>query len=168
MRKRNIPPKYNSAYKPRSKGANSTGYPIGTGRPYKDFDTKTFEGLCRIQCTLMEICNIMDLDDVTINSACKRIYDLSFSEAKEKFSDGGKASLRRTQLKLAEKNASMAIWCGKQYLGQKDTSQLEHTGNVEVNVVNFGKKIAKQWESDEVVREPEQQQSGTDNTDSDT
>jgi hypothetical protein len=29
-------------------------------------------------------------------------------------------SLRRAQFKLAETNASMAIFLGKQYLGQKD------------------------------------------------
>lgn len=29
-------------------------------------------------------------------------------------------SLRRIQMKLAEKNASMAIFLGKQYLGQRD------------------------------------------------
>lgn len=32
----------------------------------------------------------------------------------------GKISLRRHQMRLAEKNATMAIWLGKQYLGQTD------------------------------------------------
>ena len=32
----------------------------------------------------------------------------------------GKISLRRKQWQLAEKSASMAIWLGKQYLGQRD------------------------------------------------
>lgn len=36
----------------------------------------------------------------------------------------GKISLRRSQFQLAEKNASMAIWLGKQYLGQKDVVEI--------------------------------------------
>jgi hypothetical protein len=35
-------------------------------------------------------------------------------------------SLRRTQFKLAEKNPTMAIWLGKQYLGQRDNIEVEH------------------------------------------
>lgn len=38
-------------------------------------------------------------------------------------------SLRRTQFKLAEKNPTMAIWLGKQYLGQRDNVEVEHTAN---------------------------------------
>lgn len=37
----------------------------------------------------------------------------------------GKISLRRAQFRLAEKNANMAIWLGKQYLRQTDTIDLE-------------------------------------------
>lgn len=32
----------------------------------------------------------------------------------------GKISLRRAQFKLAKKSANMAIWLGKQWLGQQD------------------------------------------------
>lgn len=35
-------------------------------------------------------------------------------------------SLRRTQFKLAEKNPTMAIFLGKQYLGQRDNIEVEH------------------------------------------
>lgn len=38
-------------------------------------------------------------------------------------------SLRRTQFKLAEKNPTMAIWLGKQYLGQRDNIEVEHKDN---------------------------------------
>ena len=38
------------------------------------------------------------------------------SEKREK----GKISLRRYQWELAKKNATMAIWLGKQFLGQRD------------------------------------------------
>jgi len=32
----------------------------------------------------------------------------------------GRISLRRSQMKLAERNPTMAIWLGKQWLDQKD------------------------------------------------
>lgn len=38
---------------------------------------------------------------------------------------GLKIKLRRNQLKLSEKSAAMAIWLGKQYLGQKDSFEFE-------------------------------------------
>ena len=40
----------------------------------------------------------------------------------------GKVSLRRTQFRLAQGNASMAIQLVKQYLGQDDKTKLELTG----------------------------------------
>lgn len=50
--------------------------------------------------------------------AAKKAYE----EAKTRRS----LALRQTQLKLAETNATMAIWLGKQYLGQHDKH--EHSG----------------------------------------
>ena len=45
---------------------------------------------------------------------------MTFSEVFAEKRQKGRASLRRSQFRLAEKNATMAIWLGKQYLGQKD------------------------------------------------
>ena len=45
---------------------------------------------------------------------------MNFSEVFKEKRGLGKISLRRNQWRLAEKNATMAIWLGKQYLGQKD------------------------------------------------
>ena len=97
-----------------------------TGRPNLNIDKKMFEKLCEIQCTEKEICACFGCCEDTLNAWCKRNYTdengkpLTFSETFAKKREGGKASLRRSQWKLAEKNATMAIWLGKQYLGQKD------------------------------------------------
>ena len=48
------------------------------------------------------------------------IFCLYLYQAYKRFSDGGKASLRRNQLHLSKTNAAMAIWLGKQKLDQKD------------------------------------------------
>ena len=46
---------------------------------------------------------------------------VGFSSAYERLCNSGKASLRRNQLNLSSTNAAMAIWLGKQKLGQSDT-----------------------------------------------
>lgn len=96
-----------------------------TGRPKKNIDQKQFESLCGLQCTLEEICGWFGITDKTLNSWCKKTYSKTFSEVFKEKRSTGKISLRRHQWRLAEKNANMAIWLGKQYLGQKD--QVETT-----------------------------------------
>lgn len=98
------------------------------GRPKIQIDRQQFEKLCSIQCTLEEIASWFKCSNDTIERWCKRELDMSFAEAFKKYSANGKISLRRIQFKLAEKSAAMAIFLGKQYLGQKD--------NYDVNVAN--------------------------------
>lgn len=95
-----------------------TGRP--DGRPKKEIDQKVFENLCSVWCTQLEIESILETDIETINKWCLRTYGERFSETYNKFSSGGKASLRRTQLKLSENSPALAIWLGKVYLGQKE------------------------------------------------
>lgn len=95
-----------------------TGKP--TGRPLKEFNKQIFEGLCQIQCTVNEVESVLQSDQRTIDNWCKREYGESFSTIYKRFADCGKPSLRRMQWNLAKTNASMGIWLGKQYLGQKD------------------------------------------------
>ncbi len=80
----------------------------------------TFEELCKILCTEKEILGILNITDKTLNSWCNNTYGCNFSEIYKKLSEFGKASLRRAQFRIAQTNASMAIWLGKQYLNQKE------------------------------------------------
>lgn len=98
------------------------------GRPKKNIDQKQFENLCGLQCTMMEICDFFDVSDKTLTAWCKRTYKKSFSEVFAQKRGKGKISLRRMQFQLAEKSAAMAIFLGKQYLGQRDEASLEITG----------------------------------------
>ena len=97
------------------------------GRPPIEIDQEQFEKLCEIQCTLEEIANVLKCSMDTVERWCKRTYEMSFAEAFKKYSATGKMSLRRNQFKLAQTNATMAIWLGKQYLGQKDVQVLDAT-----------------------------------------
>jgi hypothetical protein len=91
-----------------------------TGRPRAQIDQAQFEKLCGRQCTEAEILAWFGVTDKTLTRWCKETYKKSFSEIFKEKRETGKISLRRHQWRLAEKNASMAIFLGKNYLGQKD------------------------------------------------
>lgn len=104
------------------------------GRPTKEFDKKAFVDLVGLGCTQEEICwffrdesgKPVNID--TLTRWCKRTFGMTFQE----FSMQNKAmalkiKLRKNQLKLAEKSAAMAIFLGKNYLGQKDSFEYEDT-----------------------------------------
>lgn len=99
---------------------------MAMGRPKKQIDRTLFEKLCGIQCTEEEICAVLDVSTDTLSAWCKKEYRCTFSEVAKKKRDVGKMSLRRSQFKLAEKNATMSIWLGKQYLGQVDRLEARH------------------------------------------
>ena len=90
------------------------------GRPKIQIDKTQFEKLCGLQCTKDEIAGFFNCSEDTIKRYCKNTYKADFASVFKKYSANGKISLRRYQFKLAEKNASMAIWLGKQMLGQTD------------------------------------------------
>ena len=80
------------------------------------------EGMGKIQCTTKEASCVLKVSEPTF---LKFIADNP--EAKAAFEMGkgsGLHSLRRTQFKLAEKNAAMAIFLGKNYLGQADKQDI--------------------------------------------
>ena len=93
-------------------------------RPKIEIDYETVEKLASIQCTQEEIANFLNVSVRTLQR------DEEFCRIYKKGIDNGKMSLRRIQFKLAEKNPTMALWLGKQYLGQKDI--------VENNINNNG------------------------------
>lgn len=104
------------------------------GRPQIEIDAKQFESLCGLQCTLAEIASFFQCSEDTVERWCKRTYELTFADAYKKHSAKGKMSLRRAQFRLAETNATMAIFLGKQYLGQKDVPN-EKNGGEGVKVI---------------------------------
>lgn len=89
------------------------------GRPRFEIDYATVEKLAHIQCTYGEIAAVLGC------SVDKLKRDEEFITTYKRGAEGGRKSLRRMQWKLAEKNTSMAIWLGKQYLGQKDTPEIQ-------------------------------------------
>lgn len=105
------------------------------GRPRTEIDRKQFEKLCSIQCTLSEIASFFDCSEDTIERWCESEYEKGFAEIFRIKRGIGKISLRRSQFQMAEKNPTMAIWLGKQYLGQKDNI------GVDVEVANKSDEV---------------------------
>lgn len=90
------------------------------GRPRIKINWKVFDGLCEIFCTLEEIASFFKCSEDTIERAVLRDKGMNFADYYRLKSPSGKISLRRHQIKLSKKNVAMAIFLGKNYLGQKD------------------------------------------------
>ena len=102
------------------------------GRPRKEFDAKAFVDLVALGCDQKEICWFFrdekgkpaNVD--TLSRWCVREFGMNFQEySKENGGMALKIKLRRNQLKLSEKSAAMAIFLGKNYLGQSDNVVVE-------------------------------------------
>lgn len=92
---------------------------MAVGRPKIQIDYNTVEKLANIQCTQEEIASFLCVSVRTLQR------DEEFCRIYKKGQENGKMSLRRIQYKLAEKNAAMAIFLGKQYLGQRDNVEVK-------------------------------------------
>lgn len=102
-------------------------------RPRKEFDKKTFVDLVGLGCDEKDICWFFrdesgkpaNVD--TLSRWCKREFHQSFQEYfKQNSGRARNIKLRQNQLKLSEKSAAMAIFLGKNYLGQKDTVDIDN------------------------------------------
>lgn len=100
-----------------------------------EIDKNKFERLCEIMCTKVEIAHIFDCSEDTIERWCKKTYEgKTFSQVHEQHRNLGLVSIRRSQMELSKKNPAMAIFLGKNYLGQSDNAKVEHTGGVNISM----------------------------------
>ena len=88
------------------------------GRPKIQIDKGTFEKLCDLQCTVEDLADFFSCSHDTIQRWC--------------MGDDGvtvrynlKASLRRNMFRLSEKNATMAIFLAKNWLGMTDNVEVK-------------------------------------------
>lgn len=117
--------KRKSAAKPKAAPVAAEKRP-GPGQPPKLVaDSPTLaklRGLGQIQATRRETAQVMGVANETLSRFfaahphALEVYEMGKAE--------GRVSLRRTQFKMAQTNASMAIFLGKNILGQSDT--IEH------------------------------------------
>ena len=77
--------------------------------------------MCAWHCTQSEIASFFKIHPDTLRDLIQEHYKDDFSTIYKRFQESGKCSLRRNQYIMSATNATMSIWTGKQYLGQKDT-----------------------------------------------
>lgn len=95
------------------------------GRPKKQIDKEVFEKLCDLQCTIEDLADFFSCSHDTIQRWCVNEYGESFACIHKKHLAKGKASLRRNMFRLSEKNATMAIFLAKNYLGMTDNVEVK-------------------------------------------
>lgn len=82
--------------------------------------------LAKLQCTKQEAADSLGITIRTFNRLLNE--DQRVADAWRSGQSGGKISLRRKQHRLAGSNAAMAIWLGRQHLGQQEVVKTELTG----------------------------------------
>jgi hypothetical protein len=112
---------------PEGQGPNRQGgRRAGAGRKAVEIDLAALERLCAFQCTHEEIAAWFKCSVRTIEKYAKK------PEVAEVMARGratGRISVRRAQMKLLEAgNATMGVWLGKQFLGQRDVTPIELSG----------------------------------------
>jgi len=131
--------KLTKAGKPRKRNPRK-----GEGRPETKINWRQFSALCEIDCTQVEICSVLGINDKTLEKHCKMDQGKSFSDFYEEKRNLGNRSLRRAMWldvmgcpaeydkkgncirEEIKPNITMKIWLSKQRLGYTDKQ--EHTG----------------------------------------
>lgn len=114
-------------------------------RPRKELNQQDFEKLCALQCTMREILYFFDVSDKTLTNWCRQTYGKRFSEIFRIKRQAGYISLRRKQFELAEKSPAMAIFLGKQYLGQTDKDVWQRRQDEKLLELKEKKSAQEDW-----------------------
>lgn len=96
-----------------------------------DIKKESFEALCKLMCTKQEILSVLGVSESTLDAWVKITYNDTCVSTINALACGGKVKLRQIQMEQAEKNPVMAIWLGKQYLGQTDKVENNNTNKIE-------------------------------------
>lgn len=99
-----------------------------TRRKLPAIDPSVYEKLCEIQCPKYEVLDFFGVTAEQMDRWCKKVYfdddeqPMSFDQTHRRFQQRGKASLRRKQWYLADRNAAMAIHLDKKYFGDEQAN----------------------------------------------
>ena len=116
------------------------------GRQKTNLDLADLEKICRLNCTMPEIAAFFDIPLRTLED--KYTNDEAVRRSIDKGRNQGKLSLRRKQLQILDEtnNPTMAIWLGKQLLGQRDKHDIvteDKSTTRLTDALNIVEKLAK-------------------------
>jgi hypothetical protein len=117
------------------------------GRPKTILNLEELEKLCRLNCTMPEIASYFNIPLRTLED--KYTNDKEIRQTIDNGRNKGKLSLRRKQLQIMDEtnNATMAIWLGKQLLGQRDKHDII-TEDISTNKLSEALAIAERMARD--------------------
>lgn len=96
------------------------------GRKATPIDLDELEKLAAMHCTQREVAAWFRVSQKTISV---KLRQKAYAEVWECGWAKGNISLRRVQFNRAKAgDGTMLVWLGKQWLGQRDTQKVEHTG----------------------------------------
>jgi len=105
-------------------------------RPKAIIDWSKVDKYLQAQCTGTGIAGLLGIHPNTLYQACEALYKCNFSEYSEQKKGEGKELLRAKQFQTAmEGNVSMQIWLGKQYLEQRDKTEIEGDIKGEITII---------------------------------
>lgn len=103
--------------------------PPKPGRPKIVIDWGKVDGYLKAQCNGVEIAGILGVSPDTLYDKCVEDNKSLFSDYSTQKKAQGKEFLRAKQYATAmDGNVTMQIWLGKQYLEQRDKSELTGAG----------------------------------------
>jgi hypothetical protein len=111
-------------------------------------DLAELEKLCVLHPSDAELASWFGVSTKTIE---RRKREAAFAEAMERGRARGKLNLRRIQNKMAENNAAMAIFLGKNLLGQSD--QVTYNFDIEIAVAGGSSQIEPEAIDIKMLRE---------------
>lgn len=97
----------------------------------RGFSRALFERLSGLMMTLDEIAGVMRISRSRLSQCVHEAYDMSADEALQMFASDGRMAIRKAQMD-SRNNPVMAIWLGKQHLGQKDRVEQEVAESVTI------------------------------------
>ena len=110
----------------------------GKGQPKIEFDYIELEELSRTHCSMIDLAKFYNCSEATIESRYRT--DELFKSAMDRGRFEAIKGLRRKQLEMAmDGNTQMAVFLGKNILGQTDKQEIDNLSRVEpitIEIVN--------------------------------
>ena len=135
--------------------------PKAANRPKFDINWKHVDDLLAAGCLGTEIAATLGIHPDTLYRRCEIENKVPFSNYLQEKRAKGETILRAAQYDEAVRgrNTTLLIWLGKQRLGQLEKQNVEHSGQMPIQIINYSDKQIEQWtEIDVEESKPEDKQ----------
>jgi hypothetical protein len=111
----------------------------------ESIDKDELEKLMKLYPTIKEASDWFDVSVSSLERYIKANFDLSFDGLRDKSFTRTRIAIKKAQIEKALKgDNTMLIWCGKQYLGQRDVQAvaLSNDGDTGIKIIveDYSKK----------------------------